>query len=163
ADLGLDKLLVYKLDKGVLTPNDPPAIDMAPGAGPRHFAFHPSGKYAYAINEIDLTVTAMSYDAAKGTFKKEQTISTLPKGTEGKPSFSTAEVVVHPSGKFVYGSNRGHNTIVAYAVNESSGELTLVGHQGEGIKTPRNFNIDPTGTYLIVANQDGASLVMFKI
>jgi len=164
ADLGLDKLLVYKLDAGTgsLSANDPPAVDLAPGAGPRHFAFHPNGKYGYVINEMDMTMTALAYDADKGTFKKVQTVSTLPQGAEGK-NFSTAEVVVHPSGKFVYGSNRGHNSIVAYSVNPENGELTLVGHATEGIKTPRNFNVDPTGTYLIVANQDGASLVVFKI
>jgi 6-phosphogluconolactonase len=164
ADLGLDQLLVYKFDadKGTLTPHDPPFLATAPAAGPRHFAFHPNGKWAYVINEMNMTLDAMAYDADKGTLKKLQTVPTLPKGAEGK-NFSTAEVVVHPSGKFVYGSNRGHHSIVGYAIDEKTGELTLIGHQGEGIKTPRNFNIDPTGQFMIVANQDGNSIVLFRI
>ncbi len=164
ADLGLDQLLVYKLDvdKGSLTPNDPPFLATAAAAGPRHFAFHPNGKWAYVINEMNLTLDAMAWNAEKGTLKRLQTISTLPKDATGK-NFSTAEVVVHPSGKFVYGSNRGHNTIVGYAIDETTGGLSLIGHQGEGVKTPRNFNIDPTGKFMIVANQDGASVVVFSI
>jgi 6-phosphogluconolactonase len=164
ADLGLDQLLVYKFDadKGSLTPNDPPFRATAPAAGPRHFAFHPNGKWAYVINEMNLTLDAMAWDANKGTLTTMQTVSTLPKGATGK-DFSTAEVVVHPSGKFVYGSNRGHNTIVGFAIDEKTGGLTLIGHQGEGIKTPRNFNIDPTGKFMIVANQDGGSIVVFRI
>jgi len=163
ADLGLDKILIYRFspNTGTLIKNDPPAVDLAKGAGPRHFAFHPSGKYAYVINELDLTVTAMSYDAAKGALKVVKTVSTLP-GPKEKGQ-STAEVVVHPSGKWLYGSNRGHNTIAIFAIDEKTGELTPVGHQGKDIKTPRNFAIDPTGTFLIVANQDGDSLVMFRI
>jgi 6-phosphogluconolactonase len=164
ADLGLDQLRVYKFDadKGRLTPNDPPFLATAPAAGPRHFAFHPNGKWAYVINEMNMTLDAMAWDGEKGTLKRMQTISTLPKDAVGK-NFSTAEVVVHPSGKFVYGSNRGHNTIVGYAIDQKTGELTLIGHQGEGIKTPRNFNIDPTGSFMIVASQDGGSVVVFRI
>ncbi len=164
ADLGLNELIVYKFDsaKGTLTPNDPPFLATAAGAGPRHFAFHPNGKWAYVINETNMTLAAMTYDAEKGILKTVQTISTLPKDATGK-NFSTAEVVVHPSGKFVYGSNRGHHSIVGYAIDEKTGELKLIGHQGEGIKTPRNFNIDPTGKFMIVANQDGASLVVYAI
>jgi 6-phosphogluconolactonase len=162
ADLGLDKVLVYKLDpaKCTLTPNDPPAFITAPGAGPRHFAFHPSGKFAYVINEMNSTLTAMSYDADKGVLKEINTLSTLPKETPGN---ITAEVVVHPSGKFVYGSNRGHNSIAVFTVDEKTGKLTAAGHQTEGIKIPRNFNVDPTGKFLLVANQDGDSVILFKI
>ena len=162
ADLGLDKVLIYRFDpaKGTLEPNDPPAFETAKGAGPRHFSFHPNGKFAYVINELDSTVTAWSYDAAKGTLKPLQTLSTLPKPTKGN---STAEVVVHPSGKFLYGSNRGHNSIAVFTINEQTGELTATGHQGTDIKTPRNFALDPTGTLMIVANQDGNSLVIFKV
>jgi 6-phosphogluconolactonase len=165
ADLGLDKLLVYRFDPktGTITPNDPPAYETEPGAGPRHFTFHPDGKHAYVINELACTVTALDYDAEKGAFKKVQTISTLPKGTKKEDSYSTAEVQVHPSGKFLYGSNRGHNTIAAFAIDPKTGELTPIGHQGKGVKTPRNFGIDPTGTYLLVGNQDGGSIVVFKI
>jgi len=163
ADLGLDKVLVYRFDasKGTLTPNDPPSVAIAPGAGPRHFAFHPDGHHAYVINEMHSTVTALDYDPGHGTLKTGQTITTLPKGFSGNTS--TAEVVVHPSGQFLYGSNRGHNSIVAYAIDPKSGTLTLVGHQGDGIKTPRNFTIDPSGKYLLVANQDSKSIVVFAI
>ncbi len=163
ADLGLDKVLVYRFDaaKGTITPNDPPAFDTAPAAGPRHFAFHPDGKHAYVINEMDLTVTAMSYDAERGVLKKLHSVSTIP--GEKKDNYSTAEVVVHPSGKFVYGSNRGHDSIAVFAVDEKTRELKPVGHQGTGIKTPRNFNIDPTGTFLLVANQGADSIVVFRI
>jgi 6-phosphogluconolactonase len=162
ADLGLDKLLVYKFDaaKGTLTPNDPPAADTKPSAGPRHFAFHPGGKFAYACGELDSTVIALAWDADKGVLKPLQALSTLPKETPGN---STAEVVVHPSGKWVYVSNRGHNSIAIFAVNEQTGELKAVGHQGKDIKVPRNFAVDPTGAYMIVANQDGDSLVLFRI
>jgi 6-phosphogluconolactonase len=163
ADLGLDKILVYRFDasRGTLAPHDPPAVELAKGAGPRHFAFHPSGKFAYVINELDLTITAMTYDAAKGLLTPVQSVSTVPDGA--KPGYSTAEVVVHPSGKFVYGSNRGQNSIAVFTVDQQTGKLTPAGHQGKDVKTPRNFAVDPTGKYLLVANQDGDSLVVFRI
>jgi 6-phosphogluconolactonase len=163
ADLGLDKVLVYRFDpaKGTITPNDPPAASVAPGSGPRHFAFHPNGRNAYVINEMKNTVTAFSYNPEHGVLKELQTVPTLPKDFKG--TSSTAEVVVHPSGKFLYGSNRGHNSIVIFSIDPKSGELTTVGHQTSQIKTPRNFAIDPTGTYLLVANQDGDSIVVFRI
>ncbi len=162
ADLGLDKVMVYRYDaaKGTLTANDPPAGTVAPGAGPRHFAFHPSGKSAYVINEMANTVTAFAYDADKGTLKEIQTVTTLPADFKG--TSYTAEVQVHPSGKFLYGSNRGHNSIAVFAVADD-GKLTPAGHQASGIKTPRNFGIDPTGTFLLVANQDSDSIVVFRI
>jgi 6-phosphogluconolactonase len=163
ADLGLDKVLVYRFDaaKGTLVANDPPAVELAKGAGPRHFAFHPSGKYAYVINELDLTVTAMSYDAERGVLTPMQSETTVPE--QAKPNYSTAEVVVHPSGKFLYGSNRGHHSIAIFTIDAKTGKLKAAGHQGQDIKTPRNFAIDPTGMYLIVANQDSDSLVVFRI
>lgn len=162
ADLGLDKVLIYKFDpsKGTLTANDPAFAATASGAGPRHFAFHPSGKYAYVINEIANTVTAFAYDADKGALKEIQSITTLPKDFKG--TSHTAEVVVHPSGKFLYGSNRGHDSIAIFSIDES-GKLTAAGHQGTGIKTPRNFNIDPTGAFLLVGNQAGNSVIVFRI
>lgn len=165
ADLGLDKVLVYRLDtdKGTITPNDPPAVSLEPGSGPRHFAFHPSGKYAYVINEILLTVTSFRYDADKGVLTPQQTITTLPDGVTNRQGMSTAEIQVHPSGKFLYGSNRGHHSIAIFSIDQATGKLTAIGHQGEGIKTPRNFGIDPTGNYLLVANQDGDSIVVFRI
>jgi 6-phosphogluconolactonase len=164
ADLGLDKVMIYRFDpaKGTLTANDPPAADVAPGSGPRHFAFHPNGKNAYVINEMKMTITAFNYDAEKGVLSNLQTVTTLPKGAKGT-DFSTAEVVVHPSGKFVFGSNRGHNTIAVFAVDPETGKLTPRGHQGHHIKTPRNFAVDPTGAYLLAANQDGGSIVIFRI
>jgi 6-phosphogluconolactonase len=161
-DLGLDKVLIFKFDptKGKLMPNEPPSVSLKGGAGPRHIAFHPNGHFAYVNNELDSTVTAMSYDAAQGALKSLQTLSTLPKQVAGN---STAEVEVHPSGKFVYVSNRGHNSIAIFAVDPRTGELAAAGHQSKGIKTPRNFAIDPSGAYMIVANQDGDSLVVFQI
>ncbi len=162
ADLGLDKVFVYKFDSadGTLTANDPPAYESEPGSGPRHFAFHPNGKFAYVNNEMASSVTALQYDADKGVLKKIQTLSTLPRAQEGN---STAETVVSPSGKFLYVSNRGHNSIAIFSIDQATGELTAVGHQGAGINVPRNFNIDPSGKWLIVANQDGNSLSVFAI
>ena len=163
ADLGIDKLLVYRFDPATaaLAPHDPPSVALAPGAGPRHFAFHPGGKLAYAINELTSTVTTFAYDADAGRLRELQTISTLPGGVKAKNI--TAEVQVHPSGKFLYGSNRGHDSIAVFAIDQASGKLTPIGHQSTQGKTPRNFGIDPSGTYLIAANQDSDSLVVFKI
>jgi 6-phosphogluconolactonase len=163
ADLGLDKVLVYKFDptSGTVAPNDPPSASVAPGAGPRHFAFHPSGRYAYVINELNSTITAFSYDAMRGVLSEIQSISTLPEGV--KVRNSPADVQVHASGRFLYGSNRGHDSIVACAIDPQTGKLTRVANQADGIKNPRNFAMDPTGTFLLVANQDLDSIVVFKI
>ncbi len=163
ADLGLDKVLIYRFDAatGKLEKNDPPAVRVAAKSGPRHFAFHPNGRYAYVINEMANTVTAMKYDADKGTLTPIQTMTTLPEGYD-KPTW-TAEVQVHPSGKFLYGSNRGHNSIAVFTIDEKTGQLTASGRQAAGIKTPRNFGIDPTGKFLLVANQDGDSILVFRI
>ncbi|HEV3203530.1 MAG TPA: beta-propeller fold lactonase family protein, partial [Gemmataceae bacterium] len=139
----------------------PPSASISGGAGPRHFAFHPNGRYAYVINELANTVTAFRYDAERGDLITIQSVSTLPKDFTGKSS--TAEVQVHPSGNFLYGSNRGHNSIAIFAINSNTGELTPVGHENHRIKTPRNFGIDPTGTYLLVANQDDNTIVVFRI
>jgi len=164
ADLGLDKLLVYRLDKkaGNLTPNDPPFTAVKAGAGPRHFAFHPKDDRAYVINEIQCTVTAFDYDASKGILKETQTISTLPPGEQVQRGYSTAEVQVHPSGKFVYGSNRGHDSIAVFAIGRD-GQLGYVENEPTQGKTPRNFGIDPSGKYLLAANQGSDSVVVFKI
>jgi len=163
ADLGLDKILVYRFDpaKGTIVPNDPPAAKVTPGAGPRHFAFHPGGKFAYVINELNSTVIGWSYDPAKGVLTETQTITTLPEGFQG--TNYPADVQVHRSGKFLYGSNRGHDSIVAYTIDPSSGKLTYVAHQGQGIKNPRNFGIDPTGRFMLVANQDADTVLVFRI
>lgn len=166
ADLGLDKVLIYKLDaaKGTLTPNDPPFTAVAPGSGPRHFAFHPSGKFAYVINEITLTMTAFSYDAAKGALTELHTVSTLPAadGPGPKPGWSTAEVVAHPGGKFLYGSNRGHDTIAVFSV-ATDGKITLVQNAPAEVKTPRNFNLDPTGKWLFTEGQGSDTIALFKV
>jgi len=163
ADLGIDKIMIYRLDieKGTIVANSPPFAKVKPGAGPRHFAFGPSGKYAYVINELDCTVTAFAYDSASGALTGVQTITTLPNAFDG--SNSCAEVRVHPSGKFLYGSNRGHDSIVVYRVDLAKGTLTFVEHETADIKTPRNFNIDPTGKFCLVANQGGDSVVVFRI
>ncbi len=172
ADLGLDKVLVYRLDpaKATLAANTPPFTASAPGAGPRHFAFHPTAPFAYVINEITCTLTAFTYDAQAGILKESQTLSTLPAGESVQKGFSTAEVQVHPSGRFVYGSNRGHDTIAVFSVdfqrgrqNRGSGKLTLVQNQSTLGKTPRNFGVDPTGRWLIAANQNSGTVVLFAI
>lgn len=163
ADLGLDKVLIYRFDsaKGSLQANDPAFARVSPGSGPRHFAFHPNGKYAYVINEMLLTVTAFAYDAKRGALRPIQTITTLP---DGKPQRgqSTAEVRVSPDGRHLYGSNRGHNTLAIFSIDPNSGRLSVVGHQSTGGKTPRNFGIDPSGAFIIAANQSSNSLVVFR-
>ena len=163
ADLGLDELLVYRFDpaKGSLTANDPPFTRVNPGAGPRHFSFQPDGKFAYVINEIQSTITAFTWDAAGGILKEIQTISTLPAGFSGQND--TADVHVHPTGKFVYGSNRGHDSIAVFAVDPARGTLTPVEYVPTQGKVPRNFGIDPTGSILIAANQNSDNLVVFRI
>jgi len=162
ADLGLDKIMIYKFDgaTGKITLNETPAVNTPEGGGPRHFAFHPNGKYAYVCNEMASTVTAMSYDAEAGKLETIHTVTTLPKATKGN---STAEVVVHPSGKFVYVSNRGHDSIAQFTVDEKTGKLTANGHQGDGIKVPRNFCLDPSGKWCLVASQDGDDVQVFKV
>ena len=162
ADLGLDKILIYKLDpaKATLTPNDPPFAATPPGGGPRHFAFHSNGGRAYVCNEIKSSVTSFWYDPDKGTLKQQQTISTLPEEIAGN---STAEIQVHPSGKFLYCSNRGHDSLAIFQIDSKGGELTSVGHQKTLGKTPRNFGIDPTGKFLIACNQNTDNVAVFKI
>ncbi|MHC4226237.1 MAG: lactonase family protein [Planctomycetota bacterium] len=163
ADLGIDKVMIYKLDveKGTIAANNPAFAKLKPGAGPRHFAFAPNGKYAYVINELHCTVTAFAYDQASGALTEIQTIPTLPETFDG--SNSCAEVRVHPNGRFLYGSNRGHDSIAVYRINRRKGTLTFVEHETADIKTPRNFNIDPTGKFCLVANQGSDSVVVFKI
>src|SRR5262249_55928837 len=130
-------------------------------AGPRHFMFHPSGKFGYAINEMKSTVTALAYDGSRGVFRELQTVSTLPKDFGGDNT--TAEVQVHPSGKFLYGSNRGHNSIAVFAIDAGKGTLTLIENAPTQGRTPRNFGIDPTGSYLFAANQASDNIVIFRI
>lgn len=163
ADLGLDEVLVYKVDPATasLTPNDPPFTKVKAGGGPRHFAFHPKGKYAYVINEMGQAVTAFAWDANKGTLKEIQHISTLPDGVTVANN-TTAEVVAHPSGKFLYGSNRGHNSIVVYTIG-GDGKLTRVDNTPTQGEIPRGFTIDPSGKWLVVGNQNSDNVVIFSI
>ena len=163
ADLGLDKLLVYRFDaeRGKLTPNDPPYGQVRPGFGPRHFAFHPNGRLAYVISEMGNTVTAFDWDGDRGAFKELQVVPTLPKGFTGENT--TAEIAVHPSGRFLYGSNRGHDSIVVYAIDQAKGTLTFVEDVSTQGKEPRNFALDPTGRYLFAANQNSNTVAVFRV
>jgi 6-phosphogluconolactonase len=162
-DLGLDQLLVYNFDssKGTLTPNDPPFVKLDPGAGPRHFALHPSGKFGYVVAEMASTVTALSVDLRSGKVQRLQTISTLPADFKGEND--DAEVQVHPSGKFLYASNRGHDSIAVFAIDPSKGTLTKVDDVLTQGKTPRSFEIDPTGNFLLAENQKSDNIVVFRI
>jgi 6-phosphogluconolactonase len=162
-DLGLDRIFVYKFDaaKGTLTPNAPPYVKSQPGAGPRHFKFHPNGRFAYAVNELNSSVTAYSYDGAGGILTPLQTLSAKPDDFTGKNDCS--ELVVHSSGKFLYAANRGHDSIAVFSIDPRKGTLTLVERVSTGGKTPRNFNLDPTGRWLIAANQDSDNMTVFRI
>ena len=162
-DLGADKLLVYRYDAAVgsLAASHQEYVTVHPGAGPRHFAFHPTGRFAYVINEFESTVTAFAYDAEGGSLEALQTITTLPQGFAG--ANLTAEVRVHPSGRFLYGSNRGHNSIAVFSIDSEKGTLTPVEIVSSRGDWPRNFRIDPTGRYLINANRDSDKVVVFGI
>jgi 6-phosphogluconolactonase len=163
-DLGLDKVFVYRFDpaKGTLAANDPPAAAMAPASGPRHLAFNPDGTRLYVTNEMSCTVTGFNYDAERGTLNEFQTISTLPEGFHGEKS--TAEITVHPSGKFLYVSNRGDaNSIAAFRIDPSTGKLTPIGHTSTKGRAPRYFGLDPSGNWLLAANQDTDNVVVFRV
>lgn len=162
-DLGLDRVFVYKFDpaKGTLTPNAPPYVKTQPGAGPRHFKFHPNGRFAYTTNELNSTVTAFSWDAKRGVLTPLQTVSAKPDNFTGKNDCS--ELVVHPSGKFLYAANRGHDSIAVFSIDPEKGTLTLVERVLTEGKTPRNFNLDPTGRWLIAANQDSDTISVFRV
>jgi 6-phosphogluconolactonase len=162
-DLGLDQLLAYKYDsdKGSLAANDPPFVKLDPGAGPRHFELHPSGKFAYVVAEMQSTVTALSADLKNGSFHRLQTISTLPNDFNGEND--DAEIHVHPNGNFVYASNRGHDSIAVFAVDPNKGTLTRVDDVPTQGKIPRSFEIDPTGKFLFAENQESNDIVVFRI
>ena len=163
ADLGLDQVLIYEVDPATsaLLPHDPPYAKVAPGSGPRHFTFHPSGRYAYVINEIASTVTAFKWDASRGALTEIQTISTLPEGYS-EPT-TTAEVLAHPNGKFLYGSNRGHDSITVFSIDQGTGKLTVVEREPVQGKTPRNFRLSPDGKWLLAANQASNAVVVFEL
>jgi len=163
ADLGMDQLRVYDFDQstGNLTFNEEASAASAPGGGPRHFEFHENGKWAYAINELGCTVTAYQYDAASGKLSEINTLSTLPEDYDGQNT--TADIHIHPNGKFVYGSNRGHNTLAIFSINDRNGSVKFVGDQSTGGKTPRNFSIHPDGKFLYAANQDTDNILQFEV
>lgn len=166
-DLGLDRVYVYELNTttGKLIANDPAFVQFERGRGPRHIAFHPNGRFAYVINELNSTMTALSWDSASGAFQELQNLTTLPEGWSGRQW--SAQVLVHPTGNFVYGSNRGSGTdsddIAIFRIDESTGLMTPAGHAATLGQVPRNFNIDPTGRILICAHQDSGNVVPFWI
>ena len=162
ADLGLDKILVYRFDAatGKVTPNDPPSVSLVPGSGPRHLAFHPNGRFVFTINEMASTVTTLTWDAAKGALAMLGSQSTLPEGFKG--TSSTAELQVHPNGRFLYGSNRGHDSIAVFSI-AADGSLKPVEHESTRGKTPRHFTLDPTGRWLIAGNQGSGTLSVFAV
>ncbi len=164
ADLGADNVFVYRVDHehGTLAPSQHPSMTTAPGSGPRHVSFHPNGRFAFVINEMNLTLTSATWDSAQGKLTLIESISTVPPGisTDG---FSTAEVLVHPSGKFVYGSNRGHHSIAAFAFDEAAQRLKLVGIYPTGGKTPRNFRLTPDGKFLLAENQESDTIGSFRV
>jgi 6-phosphogluconolactonase len=162
ADLGLDRVFVYKFDPatGAVGANDPASVQLAPGAGPRHVAFHPTLPLVFAINELTSTITTLSWDPASGRLAAAGSVSSLPAGYSSDNS--TAEIAVHPNGRFLYGSNRGHDSVAVFAI-APTGNLTLVEHESTRGQTPRNFAIDPAGKWLIAANQKSNSLAVFSI
>lgn len=163
ADLGIDKIMIYRLDKeeGRLIPNDPPFAASTPGAGPRHFVFHPGGKHAFVINELNSTITAFSFDASTGALNALSSASTLP--SDAQENNSCADIHVHPNGRFVYGSNRGHDSIAIMGFDEQSGSLSLIDTESTQGNTPRNFTLDPTGQFLIAANQRTDTIISYRI
>lgn len=160
-DLGIDKVMIYKVDADKAKLKSHGFAALKPGSGPRHFDFHPTYNYAYVISELSSTMTVFSYDDDKGKLTELQTLSTLPANFQG--TSYCADVHVHPSGKFLYGSNRGHNSIVIFSIDESTGKLTLIGHESTRGNWPRNFGVDPTGQFLLVGNQNSNSIATFKI
>ena len=162
-DLGLDQVKVYRFNskKGSLVPNNPAFAKLNPKWGPRHLAFHPGGQFVYVISELASKVTAFAYDKRAGTLNEIQSLSTLPTGFEGESD--TAEIAVHPSGRFVYGSNRGHNSIAVFSVDPVTGKLAFVETVPTGGRWPRHFEIDPSGRFLFAANQNSGDVFSFRI
>jgi 6-phosphogluconolactonase len=162
-DLGTDKIMIFRFDarNGKLLPNEQPWVQTRPGAGPRHLAFYPGGKYVFVLSELHSTVTAFARDPHRGTLQELQTLTTLPKDFKGQNT--SADIHVSPSGRFLYCSNRGHDSIAIFKIDARSGALTSVGHEPTRGMTPRNFAIDPTGTFLLVANQKSDNIVTFRL
>ncbi|GAB2867842.1 lactonase family protein [Hymenobacter ruber] len=162
-NLGTDRVYAYRLDpaKAQLTREAEPAFVAKPGAGPRHLVFHPDGKHAYLINELNSTVTALAYDATAGRFRELQTLSALPAGYTGENS--CADIHVSRNGLFLYASNRGHNSIAVFAIDTSNGTLVPIQDVDTQGKTPRNFTLDPSGRLLLVANQNSNNVVSYRV
>ena len=162
-DLGNDRVYVYRHDArtGAIAPHRPAFVGLEPGSGPRHLAVHPSGRYVYVITELANTVGVFAWNAAAGTLVQRQSVSTLPVGTSS--TSNTAEIAVHPSGRFVYASNRGHDSIAAFSVDARNGRLTRIGITPTGGSTPRHFALDPSGRWLLAANQRSDSIVIFAV
>lgn len=162
-DLGLDQVRIYRFDaaQGKLTPNDPAFVALKPGAGPRHLVFRPDGKFAYVINELDSTLTAFAYEAATGRLTTVESQPTLPPYFDGKNA--TAELAITPAGKFLYASNRGHNSVVLFEIDQAKGTLRYVEDQGTGGKTPRHFGVQPAAKHLVIANQNSDTLLVCRI
>jgi 6-phosphogluconolactonase len=162
-DLGLDKVMIYRYDaeQGKLTSNEPSFASLNPGAGPRHMVFRPDGRFAYVINELDSTITAFRYDPSTGGLSELQSIATLPPDFAG--SNTTAEIAIHPNGRFAYGSNRGHDSIALFEIDGDDGTLTYVEAMSTGGKTPRHFELDREGQHLILANQNTNTLLVCRI
>ena len=163
-DLGVDRVFVYQLDTntGQLVPNErgAPFVQEDAGSGPRHFAFAPHSRWLYVIDELASTLTVYAYESERGVLKPLQTVSTLPADFTGENS--CAHVALAPDGRFVYGSNRGHDSIAIWAIDQVRGEVRLVGHEPTRGQTPRNFALDPSGAWLLAANQDSDSIVVFR-
>jgi 6-phosphogluconolactonase len=164
ADLGLDRLFTYKLDadKGILTPGSPPFLHLTPGNGPRHFAFHPDGVHAFVINELHASITVLTWNADQGAFEARQTLPIIAPDYTG-PTNTAAEVVVSRDGNFVYGSNRGDDSIVVTRFDANSGRLSFVQRMGEGVKVPRNYAIDPSGKWLVCGNLKSDTATIYRI
>jgi len=162
-DKGLDRTFIYRFDavRGTIAPNDPPFERAWAGAGPRHIAFHPEASYAYVINELDSTITTYAYDAERGVLDPRQLIGTLPPAYTGRST--GAEIAVAPSGRFLYASNRGHDSIAIFAIDEETGMLTATGWEPTQGAMPRFFALDPSGQFLSVANQGSDTIVTFRV
>lgn len=162
-DLGIDRVIIYRFDadRGSLTPHEPAFAPLRPGAGPRHLVFRPDGRFAYVVNELDSTVTAFAYDATRGRLTEVQSISTLPEGFNGRST--TAEIQIHPNGRLLFASNRGHDSLAIFRIDPAKGTLTATGHHPTGGRTPRHFGLDPTGRLLAMGNQESDTIVLARI
>lgn len=162
-DLGLDRVIPYQIDKknGKLEHFSQSDFTLTDGAGPRHLVFHPNKKLAFIISELNSTITSCTYEAKSGKLTSVETVDALPEGFEGESY--CADIHVSPDGKFLYGSNRGHDSIVIYQIDQKTGDLTYIDHNSVNGNWPRNFTIDPTGKFLLVANQRSNNIVVFKI